>query len=220
MKTIFATFLFLSSIYLHGQATDYRDEFMGLFHTINPPCISTQEHNPPHHYIYFQKSPAGPDSIFVTDTLSFGGGCNGISSPWCVSTTLQQSDSTYFIGTGGGKFLTNDSLRALVYGIICGGSGSYYYLKRLTPVGIIEQNGKEKEWYLFPNPAVDEVNVIFPAITQILNFQLIDINGRLVIGKGFTTTASINLMDVPKGIYTALIRGNNINSTKRVVITD
>jgi hypothetical protein len=73
---------------------------------------------------------------------------------------------------------------------------------------------------LYPNPSNGNFKIDVINIREPVTFQLSDITGRVLLERIFTESVEINMDYLDKGIYTALIRGNNINSTKSVVITD
>src|SRR3989344_4725742 len=102
-----------------AQVTDYRDPFLGLYHTATPPCNNGNELTPPNHYIYIEKDTNNSTDIFATDTM--WGQVNYLYRHPC---TLNEADSTYVDGAQLGKFIPTDSLK--VIGNACGFGYNYY----------------------------------------------------------------------------------------------
>jgi len=80
---------------------------------------------------------------------------------------------------------------------------------------------------LFPNPATEQVSIVF-TLTQTSSVQidLIDMNGKVLttipvsnahVGEN---TLDINVSDYANGIYSLVIRSNDVFTTKKLVIAD
>ena len=219
MKTKFLAIKLIIGLLLCScfmQAQDYRDPFLGLYHTATPPCNNGNELTPPNHYIYIEKDTNNSTDIFATDTMCFDASPPNFYG-YHHHATLQQSDSTYMDGAQLCKFIQTDSLK--VIGNCCG-FGYNYYLHKIASVGIYTIANKNKEWYLFPNPAVNEFNIVLPGITEQLNVQLLDLNGKLVLEQKFKTSTQIDVGTLPKGVYVVRIKGASVNLSKRVVLVE
>ena len=184
------------------QAQDYRDPFLGLYHTATPPCVPGN--SPPHHYVLIEKDTQNTTGIFATDTMVWG--ANG----YVHQCALNQSDSTY-TNSQLCKFIPTDSLKIATGAC---GFGAVYYLRKIAPVGLFTLNNKQKEWYLFPNPAVNELNIVLLGLTEEMNLHVLDINGRLVLEQKFKTSTQIDVGDLPKGVYVVRIKGASVNLRK------
>src|SRR3989344_3520889 len=122
MKTKFLAIKLIIGLLLCScfmQAQDYRDPFLGLYHTATPPCNNGNELTPPNHYIYIEKDTNNSTDIFATDTM--WGQVNYLYRHPC---TLNEADSTYVDGAQLGKFIPTDSLK--VIGNACGFGYNYY----------------------------------------------------------------------------------------------
>lgn len=91
------------------------------------------------------------------------------------------------------------------------------YCDTCPAVGIneLEQTGK---LFLYPNPAVNELNIVLPGLTEEINLELEDINGKLVLQQHFKINTQLDVSMLPKGVYVVRIIGVNINLSKRVIL--
>lgn len=214
--TRFITILFLIFFAKRSiaQVADYRDAFLGLYHTATPPCVSGID--PPNHFVLIEKDTQSATGIIVTDTMW------GDASPpnfygYRHPCNLIQSDSTYMDGFQLGKFYPTDSLK--ITGNICG-FGTSYFLRKITPIGLFAVNNITKEWYLFPNPAVNKLNIVLRDVNEELTLRMFDISGKELITKSFKGSAQLDVSSLPKGVYFVRIQGKDINLSKRVVLLE
>lgn len=193
-----------------AQAVDYRDPFLGLYHTATPPCVPGN--SPPNQYVLIEKDTQNTTGILVTDTMcSDAGGFRH-------NAILNQSDSTFNECVQLCKFVPTDSLK--IAGAMPCGFGYTYYLRKVTPIGIFTIVNKKNEWYMFPNPAINELNVVLPGLREEMDLQVLDINGRIVLKQHFKISTQINVSVLPKGVYVVRIKGTGVNLSKRVVLVN
>lgn len=76
------------------------------------------------------------------------------------------------------------------------------------------QGGLELE--LYPNPATDIVHI--KASEEFDHYQIRDLHGRMVQNGNLNTIQSINVSNLPKGVYVVVIEGLNLRESKRLVI--
>ncbi len=82
------------------------------------------------------------------------------------------------------------------------------------PVGLEEKNDNELLVTLFPNPTSDIINVISDKI-EIIQLQLVDINGRIVLE---TNNTNLHLDNIDKGFYFLNITTSTHHTiTKKIV---
>ncbi|MCD6066276.1 MAG: Secretion system C-terminal sorting domain [Bacteroidetes bacterium] len=193
------------------SAQDYRDNFIGVFHTATPPCVSADQ-TPPNRYVQIQKDTQNTNGIYVTDSIWYQN-VHEYRHP-CM---LDQSDSTYWDGAQSGKFISTDTLRVITP--VCGSIVSYF-LKKLNPTGTYTADKHLYKWYLFPNPAINEINIFLPGMEEKLKCQLIDAKGAEVINKEFTTKLQLDVSNLSGGMYTVKVTGNTINLNKRLVLME
>lgn len=78
-------------------------------------------------------------------------------------------------------------------------------------------------WNLFPNPAQNNVNLeIKLAAADQVRFQIVDLKGRTLINRSFNyglnVRESINLNDVPAGIYMVQLSTSKGSATRKLVV--
>ncbi len=212
MKKILNIIIIFTGSLSYAQVSDYRDAFIGLYHTPTPPCLAAGQ-NLPNHYILIDKDTQTTTGIFVTDTAWWDGTGNGYIHP-C---NLIQSDSTYVDGAQLGKFIPTDSLK-INTAWTC--SGAVYYLHKIAPIRIDLVNNKTKEWYLFPNPTRNEINIVTPNVNETLKLSLLDIKGEVLVMKEFKTQTQVNVSNLPRGVYIVRISGKDENINKRIVLIE
>ncbi|MCD6066277.1 MAG: Secretion system C-terminal sorting domain [Bacteroidetes bacterium] len=216
MKLFFMIAVFGLCNCLNGQVTDYRDTFLGLYHTNTPPCVNANDQAPPNRYVLIEKDTTNSTSIIVYDTMWYD------ASPphqygYVHPCTLNQSDSSYLDGIQLGKFISNVTLR--ITGNCCG-FGYNYYLQKLTPVGLVKSKDQLKEWYLFPNPAIHEFTILFLGQNEKITVSLLDIHGREWVHKNFKAQIHMDVNTLPRGLYIVRLTGKNLNLTRRLVLTE
>jgi hypothetical protein len=104
----------------------------------------------------------------------------------------------------------------------------YYYKKgnftcgTLNTVSIDLNEMPNTEIKVYPLPANQQVNIDFGALELVLDFQLIDLNGKLIpidINKDFNTIYSFSSKDIPNGIYFIHASTKNTSFKRKVIIT-
>ncbi len=91
---------------------------------------------------------------------------------------------------------------------------TFFVTKGTTGVSTVVNN--ENEVVLYPNPAHDEVNVVYDANADIKNIAVYNIIGKLMsVYKVNGPSANLNLENIPSGIYFVQL----VNSRGNVVVT-
>lgn len=134
-------------------------------------------------------------------------------------------DSTsYFIAD------RNNNLWQLAFTKFYTGSGAniakYVFKKRKLATASIEENVNTGAWTVFPNPAAEQVSVVFTAnVADNAQFSLIDLNGRTVLAENFASNKGVNQYSVdlgsknlPAGVYVATLRAGNVLKTTKLII--
>lgn len=122
---------------------------------------------------------------------------------------------------------TNPSRCRIVIAMPGGASGTYFLIDdislTMTPliVNDIKDTGEEITFRILPNPAHSYLTIEKDiAIGSTSSFQLSDLSGRVLRSFAMEGNAmSIDVSDIPKGIYFASIRHDGIIETKKVVIS-
>lgn len=197
-----------------GQGADYREPFLGLYHTNSPPCINPIEQTSPNHYVRVEKDTASADSIIVIDSLYYG------ATGFKHRCYLDISDSTYFDGAQQGKFLSGQNLSIYIPDKICP-PGHIYQLRKLWPVvSEPDINGITRSLYIFPQPATHSFTILLPGLNEKSELELLDINGKSVLRKDFSGSLDVDVSTLPPGIYMAHIHAVGFSLKKRVVLTN
>ena len=195
-----------------AQTSDYRDAFLGLYHSTNTNGWNAAIQSPyPNVYIYVEKSLNSMDSIIITDTMQS-------TPPYRRYAKLNLDSTWYSSGAYYGHFKNIDSINCT--SIFPGPSYAFYDGKRITGIGLIEKKVNPILWFLFPNPAANELNIVIPGVNEDLKIQLLDINEKLITEQPFKSTTQLDVATLPKGIYIVSIKGSSINLVKRVVLVD
>lgn len=211
-------FVFILYCAYGKSQTTFRDAFLGKYFCLVKITTSTQI-SYENRFLNVSIDSAFSNRIILADSLW---------NPYLFNKAVNlYLDSTFrdtiSSATGGlfyGHFFNPDSIyfhRAVVGGP--GGGFLMEYFGKRTTVGV-KENTHEIEIILFPNPAVNEFNIILPSLTEQMDFQILDINGRLVLEQKFKATTQINVGTLPKGVYVVRIKGVNLNLSKRVVLLD
>ena len=70
---------------------------------------------------------------------------------------------------------------------------------------------------LYPNPAVDQVNILGD-LSQIESIDFVDLSGRIVLHWNSALSNSIDVSSIENGQYIALIRGKDALVSRAIVI--
>lgn len=94
---------------------------------------------------------------------------------------------------------------------------SYSSNAMAVPVGI-EEGITEQAFVVFPNPATDQVNVQWPSSIVPQQIELCDISGKIIrLLYANSNSISIELNDVPAGLYFINITGDGFRVTKKLI---
>jgi hypothetical protein len=75
---------------------------------------------------------------------------------------------------------------------------------------------------VYPNPARDIVNVVLPIVKGNITIEVMDATGKRVMNKtvnGNVGEEKLNIVNLEKGVYLIRFTGNEMNTTKRIVVT-
>lgn len=85
-----------------------------------------------------------------------------------------------------------------------------------VPVKVATVSNKVDDVLIYPNPATDELNVVYDATADIKNIAVYNIIGKMMaIYKVNGPSANLNLQNIPSGIYFVQL----VNSRGNVVVT-
>ncbi|MCD6066275.1 MAG: Secretion system C-terminal sorting domain [Bacteroidetes bacterium] len=195
-----------------GQITDYRDAFLGLYHSTNTNGWNSAIQSPfPNVYIYVEKSLTSSDSIIITDTMQS-------VAPYKRYAKLNADSSWISFSGYYGHFKKTDSVHC--NSVFPGPSWAFYDGRKIGPVGIWKEREQTHEWYLFPNPATHEFTILFPDQNEEITLSLLDIHGRGWVHKNFKTQIHMDVSTLPRGLYIVRLTGENLNLTRRLVLTE
>ena len=156
-----------------------------------------------------------------TASATASGGTAGYSYAW-----TKMSDGS---AAGNGSF---------VFGLLCGyysvtitdANGCILTVDSVTVGDPSQFDGIEDElsagistWNLFPNPTENQVNLeIELATVDQVNFQIIDLKGRTILnrsfGYGLYIRESLNLDQVPAGIYLVKLSTSQGSASRKLVV--
>ncbi|MEO9532022.1 MAG: DNRLRE domain-containing protein [Crocinitomicaceae bacterium] len=84
-------------------------------------------------------------------------------------------------------------------------------------VGLAQVNGMNVA--MFPNPAQDVLNVVIEGNSELVNLNVLDMNGRLVYQTATSnSTTTINLSAFENGVYLVEMIANGSRTTQRIVV--
>lgn len=90
-----------------------------------------------------------------------------------------------------------------------------------SKIVLIDFNGVNKEFTIFPNPARDILKVQVTGENGNAILQVIDITGRKLKEEKITlngnTTISVNINNLPKGTYNLLLKSKTVNGQKKFI---
>lgn len=93
----------------------------------------------------------------------------------------------------------------------------HYMIRSLTPTGIEEEEGDSNtKFTVYPNPATTTINID----TNIAEYavSLISVDGRKVIQRKMANSNSIDISNVPKGIYILEVTTPNERVSKKIIL--
>ena len=121
------------------------------------------------------------------------------------------------LGIGGGT----DDIRDFSVWQNHGGTDGLPGLGPSDIVGIAEEF-KDIEFIIYPNPAMDKIEVKCKKVKgELYTIEIYDLNGKKLLEQGIskgTTTAEIDVKNLVNGIYFCKIKSSNSSSTKKLII--
>jgi len=91
----------------------------------------------------------------------------------------------------------------------------FYGTCDITAIGELD-----KSFSIYPNPASDRVTIEFPEYNNVISIRMMDVNGRIVQTHDYKNTSmvSLQLNDLPQGIYFLQAFTDKGNFTKKILI--
>ncbi len=205
---LFLFFVFSNVALSQNKIADLRDSFTGYYYCYKASC------NGDNYYEVSKHSDV--DSLFIVDSLWSEGGPN----PFKHKIYFNSSDSTWMSDSSyDGNFNKVDTLTIYTDPFYCG-VFTIFYAEKIGPLGTIDCQGKEKEYYIFPIPTKEDLHFYFPKIPEQLRVELYDATGKLQLQKTFTQSLQLDVGTLPRGVYFVKIKGDKINVSKKIVLTD
>lgn len=169
-----------------------------------------------------------PDAANVND-YTLEETLNGIGHNWKVVDMvnppfpwLMEDSLSYFV-----KDVPGNIWQIRFTKFVGSSAGKYVFQKRKLSTASVEENNETVgAWTVFPNPATENVSVVFNAnVNTTAQFTLIDLNGRAVMAQTFAAQTGINQYNVnlttqnlPAGIYVATLRAGDVLKTTKLII--
>ena len=118
-----------------------------------------------------------------------------------------------------GTYYLNVSMQDITNGPVGSEIKNTTFVVSKFPTAINNINSQEYNVVLYPNPAHDEVNVVYDANADIKNIAVYNIIGKMLTVYKVTnnTSANLNLENIPSGIYFVRLfnsHGNVIDTRK------
>ena len=119
--------------------------------------------------------------IYCDPTISFNIGLDGAQNLYVTNFTNGYNVSWYNNGqliSGANNSLINPVSNGDYQALLTSNSGCKYFSNNFTyNVGISEQ---QSDWWTFPNPANDQLHILWPKEKQFDQLQIYDLNGKLI----------------------------------------
>ncbi len=97
--------------------------------------------------------------------------------------------------------------------------GNNLYLNNVevgTTVGLFDKHAARDEFQIFPNPASNIITIVSAENSRI---EVLDIQGQIIRSlNSKSSTSTLDVSRLPKGIYFVRVTGENISGTKKLVI--
>jgi hypothetical protein len=74
---------------------------------------------------------------------------------------------------------------------------------------------------IYPNPSNGQLNIKINAFSDVVNLQIVDLNGRIVYSKDkvdFSTEKTFNLNHLQSGIYIVKLNSETLNYTQKIIL--
>jgi len=239
MKRILLTTLILLTVAFAANAQVYINEFMADNDTI----IADQDGEYDDWVELYNSDSVAADisGYYLSDDLTdptawqFPAGtmipANGFLLVWCDKDLMQTGlHADIKLGSGGEDLVLSDSSQNIIDSLTFGpqgtdtsyarmpdGTGAFQFDPTPTPdatnVTMTGFNELLLEYSLYPNPAIDVLNInVADQDDYVLNIY--STSGELVLTESFNTSTSINVAQLSKGMYVVEING----STKSLIL--
>jgi hypothetical protein len=99
-----------------------------------------------------------------------------------------------------------------------------YYIINISPATIIQQYQNISNLNVFPNPAIDKLNISFNStVSDNFQFTLFDITGKTLINQNIKSTigenkTTIDVSELDNGIYFYTISNSVISQSNKIII--
>lgn len=201
-----------------NKITDLRDSFVGLYHTINPP-FSTYPYS---YYILVEKDLVNIDSLIINDSLW----ATGTTTVDCYQHKVKiNPDSTWFQSlVYNGHFKKKDTIH--LFFLMPGNPPTAYNydaFKIYNSTNVKELRFSENDLLISPNPASNEVSIIFnnSYLPKNLMGQVLDMVGNEVMNFNISATTASAIIDtgqLPQGVYNIRINDHDVVYTKKLIV--
>lgn len=138
---------------------------------------------------------------------------NGASATQTYTTEFYGTTVSYYFKAG--NYLQNSSTDANIYGL-----NQFYKLSlvKQTPTELIQINNKEL--IIYPNPAKNKIEINSPfSVSDNLNFQILDWSGKSVKSVDCVGNQTIDVTELPNGIYLAKSSSYSTIKTAKFIIS-
>jgi hypothetical protein len=87
--------------------------------------------------------------------------------------------------------------------------GAYEYKDQATGIIVPDTNVKESQFFLYPNPAIREINIKLKNGEAPIDITILNIDGKIISKRYDVFYEPIYINDLPKGIYFAKVQQFN-----------
>ncbi|MCI5055419.1 MAG: T9SS type A sorting domain-containing protein [Flavobacteriales bacterium] len=168
---------------------------------------------------------SGTENYSCSPDLCYGNLDAGTNVIWTApdnynfpSDTTLKLYSLYHVSNGNSG---TNSYRYVFYAAGNHNDSSYVDVVFETPLSVENAVQNKKELNLYPNPAMDEINVSLSNVGQRDQLVIVDMLGTMVKNSQLTqNTSNINISDLKAGVYFYSLYSNGVQSSnsKRLVI--
>lgn len=160
---------------------------------------------------------SGSDSLCITDAASLG--TFFAASPQNV-TILATSNAVNLVNPFGNTNINPDFRPTSAS---TAATGALFTNTKLQPLDFssIEENNNIAEVNVYPNPASGLVNIAVTGDeTGMLNVQILDLNGRLVVSESHNAgnTITVDISGLTAGVYMVRVSGNNSEKVSNLIV--
>jgi hypothetical protein len=85
-------------------------------------------------------------------------------------------------------------------------------------VGLAEKTANKNQVLIYPNPAKEELNLVFNGINSLSNYTVLDIVGKPILSGVIGVNSKLNISNLVSGIYIIQIEMNNEVLYQRIIV--